>query len=394
MREGMNVPVTLRDVLKLPSTAKIKLISGHRGLDQVITRTLIGHIDYVSEIYGGELLFITGAGFRSDEGSLKSLISESVYKNLAGIVFTVPGDLMQVIHRDVMAFAENLGFPLFQIPYDVKLSKVAKGIEGYIKQRSDEEEILNILLERIIYAGSEEMEGIKKRIAHLGYHFASAYQTAAMRVLQPQGVYPNGALRREYIHLYIRNLLNRSRSGTLTMTRQDEILIFLPAEGEKNDPPDLTSVYDAVITHFPGIHLKIGLWQLVGGPTAGELRGAGSVAREDSIGSDFGVFRLCCDSLGSEEIEAFCDRYIGKLVRYDELNDSDLVHTIQVYYENRFNLSRTAKDLMIHRNSLMYRLRRIEEILDRKLSAPYVLLDLINSVYIKKAIESFPDQAG
>ena len=47
---------------------------------------------------------------------------------------------------------------------------------------------------------------------------------------------------------------------------------------------------------------------------------------------------------------------------YDKENQTDLLHTLQVYLENDCNAQKCGRLLFLHRNSLVYRIRRIQEI--------------------------------
>ena len=47
----------------------------------------------------------------------------------------------------------------------------------------------------------------------------------------------------------------------------------------------------------------------------------------------------------------------------DEQNDGDMARTLETYFSYLGNLARAAGALHLHRNSLSYRLRRIEELL-------------------------------
>ena len=62
---------------------------------------------------------------------------------------------------------------------------------------------------------------------------------------------------------------------------------------------------------------------------------------------------------------------IAKLARYDQVNQSNLLHTLKVYLENDRNAQRCANLLYLHRNSLQYRVRRIQEIAGINLDDPY-----------------------
>ena len=53
---------------------------------------------------------------------------------------------------------------------------------------------------------------------------------------------------------------------------------------------------------------------------------------------------------------------LGILQRYDEANHSNLYRTLYVYLTNNCNLAHTAQLLNLHRNSLMYRLNRIQSL--------------------------------
>ncbi|HEX8966634.1 MAG TPA: helix-turn-helix domain-containing protein [Chloroflexota bacterium] len=64
---------------------------------------------------------------------------------------------------------------------------------------------------------------------------------------------------------------------------------------------------------------------------------------------------------GAAELRSLYERAVGKLAAEDLKQDSQLVNTLEVYCET-FVTRRTATRLGVHRNTVLYRLRRIEEI--------------------------------
>ena len=56
--------------------------------------------------------------------------------------------------------------------------------------------------------------------------------------------------------------------------------------------------------------------------------------------------------------------------RYDRDNQTDLLNTLKVYLENDCNAQRCGRILFLHRNSLVYRVHRIQEISGCNLSDP------------------------
>lgn len=58
------------------------------------------------------------------------------------------------------------------------------------------------------------------------------------------------------------------------------------------------------------------------------------------------------------------------LREYDRANQSNMLETLRVYLDNDRNAQRCASILYLHRNSLQYRIRRIQEIADLNLGDP------------------------
>ena len=56
------------------------------------------------------------------------------------------------------------------------------------------------------------------------------------------------------------------------------------------------------------------------------------------------------------------------LLDYDLKHGTELVKTLEVYFNNCRNSANTARDLFIHRNTLLYRLEQISKILDLDLN--------------------------
>jgi DNA-binding PucR family transcriptional regulator len=66
----------------------------------------------------------------------------------------------------------------------------------------------------------------------------------------------------------------------------------------------------------------------------------------------------------------------------------ELVDSLFVYFEENCNAVKTAKRLFVHRNTLDYRLKKIEEISGRNLSDPYDRLTLQLGVIVGKQLGS------
>jgi sugar diacid utilization regulator len=91
---------------------------------------------------------------------------------------------------------------------------------------------------------------------------------------------------------------------------------------------------------------------------------------------DLGVYRLLAGIEDLGEVERFVQRWLGKLLEYDAHRGSELVRTLTHHVERGGNYELTAKSLIVHRNTLKYRLQRIRQIADLDLSDPETWFNL------------------
>jgi purine catabolism regulator len=102
-----------------------------------------------------------------------------------------------------------------------------------------------------------------------------------------------------------------------------------------------------------GVRQALGAWEL-GQRIAGEQ---GACYYEE-----LGLYRLLADLRDRDALDRFCEDVLGALLRYDAANETELVHTLRIFFRQNSNVSQAAQALYVHRNTLNYRLDRIAEI--------------------------------
>ena len=78
---------------------------------------------------------------------------------------------------------------------------------------------------------------------------------------------------------------------------------------------------------------------------------------------DLGIYRLLFHLHGTPELMSFYEETLQKVVEHDDRHGSELIPTLKAFFANHGNLSRTAEALYLHRNTVSYRLQRVEEII-------------------------------
>ena len=83
--------------------------------------------------------------------------------------------------------------------------------------------------------------------------------------------------------------------------------------------------------------------------------------------NSLGIFQLLAQLDGNPAVLAFATEIVGPLAAYDRRHRSNLVQTMNAYFAHHGNISQTAESLFIHRNTLLYRLERIQELTEQDL---------------------------
>ena len=199
----------------------------------------------------------------------------------------------------------------------------------------------------------------------------------------------------------VKGVVARKRAKALVWQREreQEVLVFF-APDEAN-PVDSGLVLaqefcTQVCRQFSGARVAVGL-----GQTAREVsswRNSYRDARQALdlaqrlqtdiplyIG-DLGVFQLILNLSDRDRLVEFCDRNLGPLQEYDHRQHADHVKTLEAYFHCNGNLSRTAETLIVHRNTLLYRMNRIEEIAGIDMKRPETRLALHLALTIRRLL--------
>lgn len=95
-----------------------------------------------------------------------------------------------------------------------------------------------------------------------------------------------------------------------------------------------------------------------------------------SLYNSLGAYRLLDSIYQDEKADNFILSYLGKLLEYESVNDVNLLASLKELIKNDWNMKETSKKLYIHYNTMKYRTRKIEEILEVDLNKSEVRFNL------------------
>ena len=112
---------------------EITLRAGFQGENNIIRWPYIAENSDISNwIYGGELIFVTGLNWQWQTEDFKQLIRLAKMKDASGLVILTHSPFITSIAEELIVFADQQGFPVFEQPYSLPMVKVTELLSNSI----------------------------------------------------------------------------------------------------------------------------------------------------------------------------------------------------------------------------------------------------------------------
>ncbi len=208
---------------------------------------------------------------------------------------------------------------------------------------------------------------------------------------------------KERLHWAVDEFLARRDVLFISASRSDSVVVLVQLGGVRaTDVIGLAAdLQRAVEAMLPEITVSIGLgrphkslvdlrqsyYEALYAIRIRKLKGNRAViASFDDLGS-YGLLLGLQDTLS---LEVFYDSVLGKLHEYDEQSSSDLVKSLACFLEANGHWGEASERLYVHRHTLRYRMKRVEEITGRDLSSSQDRMEFWLALKAKELI----DQSG
>jgi sugar diacid utilization regulator len=109
--------------------------------------------------------------------------------------------------------------------------------------------------------------------------------------------------------------------------------------------------------------------------------------------ANLGLHRLLFAVAQHSELFDFYRDAVGEVVAYDERSGAELMSTLEAFFASNGSPTETAQRLHLHRNTVLYRLRRIEEVGRLRLEDPGTRLNLHLCLRIRDVLQAAPARA-
>ena len=392
----MGMATYCKDLLEIDVFKRIPLIAGEQGLDRRITWPYVATTHEIANwLHGGELLFVTGVGSDLNDEWLISLLMECISSELSGMVILTGGPYIKSIPSVMCELADEHAFPLFEMPWEIKLVDITQAIVNLIINHQDKYKKSRNLLERLLFTDPVESSSLDEVLKIYGFKNYQYKFIAVISVIEDE-LNENS---REYIESNLISMLSgfaiEDKLDLITMSYAGKVVCLVLAntlEHIKTANKYLMSTVQMAQAKYSNVTIQIGFGRTYEklnqvlksfNEALKVLSFSRQLGKEEIINySDLGIYRMFFGIKDTAEIKAYSEDNIGELIRHDQQNKTFLLVTLKEFLVNNGNLVKTAQALYIHRNTLLYRLNSIRNLIQKDLDNGMVRMELFNSIII------------
>lgn len=400
--------LTVVDVLALPGLASMRLRAGQAGRDNAVRWPYVAENEGIADwVMGGELIFVTGINHPRDEANLLRLVREGHERVVAGLVILTGAEFIQVIPPSVIEEAERLNLPLIEQPYALKMVVVTQAIGTALVQAQQLGRSRQHVLEQVLDGDYQSLEVLLQRGDSLGLALHVPRQVALLRLdgseqlfgdLPDEDAERQLQSRQQLLQRRLEQSLGELGDALPLVSQGRHWIALLPCpdtHAETRNRQAMTALLDELRPQLGPLRLFLGL-----GSTGcdaqrfaqglGEARQALAVAQRfpERLGlcsfNELGVLELLGAIRDRSLLDRFVERVLGPLIGDDSRHQPVLMPTLEAWFQENGNLALAAQRLNVHRNTLSYRLQRIEALTGCSFEDPHDRLNISVALLIRR----------
>ncbi len=352
---------------------KLALHGGQGGLSNSAYWVYLAEdFQNMSFLKGGELVITTGL-FTQSGVRLYDFICALVMRNCSGILINVGKYLHAAdITPEIEEFCNANNFPIFTMPWEVHLVDIMQDYCSLLLHNNQREDHLTASFQSALYQ-TPVQENLLRTLNQFGFVTEADYRIIAIENLQntTRVTLPLNGRKLKY-HLFEHENL--------------QLLIYNSSQSQ----PSLNEIVE-IICFCDSIRLgisdtihslaEIGLCYK---RARFSLAAAVFWKRPCTSFDDLGLFQVLFCTSDPGLLQTIYKRHLGKLEQHDAAHDSDYMNTLRIFLLSDCNILETAFRMHTHRNTIVYRIKKVKELLHTELDNSAVKFDLLMAFYIKE----------
>lgn len=366
--------------------ADITLVAGEEGLSNTVSwMQMVENVLATDFLAEGDIAFIIGFTISGTE-DLVDLLTHIYMSHASGVMINT-GPYINSIPREAVDFCNEKGLPLFEIPWRVRLAEVMHTFSLLLTEEDrDYVEITDAFKSAIFFPEKTGLYSVP--LTNRGFLSDWTYTAAVATVkdiddtekFDKAPAILHGRLFHHYKNFVV--FTNDAQVIAITANYTPEELHAFVAEFKQS-----------LQQYFFGHPLTLGVGKATKSVRCiyksyrqavaiSDLQSSEKIEPDQIFYSEMGIYKLLMSITDSEILTDYLDSTLAPLISYDREHNEDYLNLLKVYLKNDGSVKQTADDLYIHRNTVNYRLKKIEEMTGYDLSSNRARLELTLAIMI------------
>ena len=379
--------ITIDRFLETVSDYKVNLIAGKSGISNIIEWFhMVENPFEIEHINEKELVFSSGMSMDT-ESNFMDFLEQLVARKGSGLVVAY-GNYLKCISDQVKKFCNERGFPLMLVAYSVNVSNITKLLSiQLLESEKINRQLFSAMKNAISFP--EKTEGYLPTLLQYGFRKNETYAVTIIK-LKHLELISSSEIQWIVKSMESQLLSAGDKSFVLTM---DDIFVFVFSNYSEEEikaimlkiimllrMKEYKFFVGSSVNHLGMQKLSQAYVQAKKVVNLSGRKGWGNIMIQYS---ELGVYQLLLAIDNKETIKAYYNDMLGKLEENDQNNGTDYLDFLNAYLNSNCNINDTADALFIHRNTVVYKIKKINELLDCDLSDIEVRVQLYLAAMVR-----------
>lgn len=364
--------ITVERFIETVSDYKVHLVAGKDGSGNIVEWFhVVENALAMTHVNENELVFCSGENM-NDSTALVRFVEALIARKSSGLVL-IQGHYLTEIPEPVKKLCGTHGFPLMVLASSVNMSAITKLLSiQLLESEKINRQLFSAMKNAISFP--QKLEGYVPTFVQSGFKKNEPYTVSIVKMKHPELMTSSES--QWLVKAMEAQLLTAGdRSFVLTM---DDIYVFVFSNYSEEEIREIMLKMMMLLRmkeyqFYVGCSINhAGIEQLTNAYV--QAKKVVDLSERKSWENLFvhyrelGAYQLLLAIDNKNTLRQYYDAKLGLLEKHDRNNGSDYLEFLKVYLTNNCNINDTADKLFIHRNTVVYKIKKINELLDCDLS--------------------------
>lgn len=360
---------------------KLELLAGKSAISNEVSRVYYMEDIYVSDwTRHGELIITTAMTSKGKEGWLRKFIDSLLIYEPSGIIINIGGYLKE-IPEDILKYCDKVQIPLIVFPWEIYLQDMIQEFTNLIFEVEQVENNIVHGFQNALFV-PEDKAGYDVCLKRNGFGQYQQFVSVSMKI-QWRDKVPEMK--------YVKRMLQKYSEQMIVLVPENEIIFIFYGQEMEQIKKRMETIILQCKKQLPIETLSVGIGseadnyynisdsykKAVSCRKLCEKKGEEWICFEDL--EVMGLLMTCDRRL----LKKYAEKHLGAIRDYDQENQTSYTETLEMFIYCNGNVRDVADKLYIHRNTVNYRLKKIEQILDTRLNNMEELIKYKIAFYIQ-----------